>query len=200
MNTYYKILNEIASVFDMDQWDDQVNLFTDAIEKQLDCFIYNVYESTRSPIDTEDSFHLCYSGWTELPLYQNKFFVNGEKTVLSDYGYIKNIYQNLEYIKVTIEDIKLLLDCKWMFKDCWGLISVPMFDTSNVYTMSYMFYRCYSLQHVPALPINNLKIAPHSMFAGCTCLTEETKQIWWLRWKNSWPRDLALHPNKIKAE
>lgn len=26
-NTYYKILNEIASVFDMDQWNDQVNIF-----------------------------------------------------------------------------------------------------------------------------------------------------------------------------
>lgn len=26
-NTYYKILNEIASIFDMDQWNDQVNIF-----------------------------------------------------------------------------------------------------------------------------------------------------------------------------
>ena len=35
MNTYYKILNEIASVFDIDQWDEQVNTFTDTISKDL---------------------------------------------------------------------------------------------------------------------------------------------------------------------
>ena len=34
-NTYYKILNEIASIFDMDQWDEQMNLFTGAIQSSL---------------------------------------------------------------------------------------------------------------------------------------------------------------------
>lgn len=34
-NSYYKILNEIAATFDMDQWNDQVNVFTDNIKSYL---------------------------------------------------------------------------------------------------------------------------------------------------------------------
>lgn len=37
-NSYYKILNEIATSFDMDQWNDQVNIFTDNIKSYLTDF------------------------------------------------------------------------------------------------------------------------------------------------------------------
>lgn len=37
MNNYYKILNEIAATFDMDQWDEQANLFIDSVKKSMCC-------------------------------------------------------------------------------------------------------------------------------------------------------------------
>ena len=44
MNTYYKILNEIAASFDMDQWDNQVNVFINPIKSYIEWPTYKEYK------------------------------------------------------------------------------------------------------------------------------------------------------------
>jgi surface protein len=38
----------------------------------------------------------------------------------------------------------------FMFFECLSLQSVPLFNTTNVTNMAYMFYNCYSLNFIPA--------------------------------------------------
>ena len=67
MNTYYKILNEIASTFDMDQWGLENNFFEDSIKN------YTTYCKIYIPGKEEE-----YSPWKDLivdicnKLYKNK--------------------------------------------------------------------------------------------------------------------------------
>ena len=62
MNTYYKILNEIASTFDMDQWDEQVNLFTDVINEQLNPFVHHTKYGYIFILDSYDAEHITLPG------------------------------------------------------------------------------------------------------------------------------------------
>ena len=57
-----------------------------------------------------------------------------------------------------------------MFRDCYSLTSVPLFDTSNVGNMSNMFYCCYSLTSVPLLDTSNVT-SMVNMFRVCYSLT-----------------------------
>lgn len=58
MKNYYKILNEIAASFDMDQWDEQANLFTDVIDEKL-----NSWEGVMTGIEVES----LYFDYDEIP-------------------------------------------------------------------------------------------------------------------------------------
>ena len=70
MNTYYKILNEIASIFDMDQWGLENNFFEDHIKEQIipeekiiDYVLanwniqYNIYDIRDINLDSETLFN-----------------------------------------------------------------------------------------------------------------------------------------------
>jgi surface protein len=56
-----------------------------------------------------------------------------------------------------------------MFVSCYSLQSVPLFDTANVTNMTSMFNSCFSLQSVPLFNTANVTNMA-SMFSGCLSL------------------------------
>ena len=172
MSIYYKILNEIAATFNMDQWDEQVNLFTDIIDKQLRPFVH--YTKSDYIYILENSIHY----FPQFNFYKERCYVNGEKVELDRYGRTNNKWEDQEIVDVIIEDLDQLGEsCKNMFFDCFSLVSVPKFDTSRVTNMCYMFYRCWSLKTVPLFNIRGVTDMD-DMFHGCSSLSEKTKQEW----------------------
>ena len=171
-NTYYKILNEIASVFDVDQWDKQVNVFTDIINKQLKPFVHNTeYDCI---FILENYFK---HDFPQYKFYKERCYVNGEKVEL-DWGLTKNKWENQKTVDVIIEDLDQLGEsCNSMFYNCSSLVSVPWFDTSRVSDMSHMFQGCQDLELVPLFNITNVTNM-YIMFDGCKSLSEKTKQEW----------------------
>ena len=173
MNIYYKILNEIASVFDIDQWDEQVNIFTNVISRQLRPFVHN----------TKNSYIFILEQWgdhgfPQYYFYAERCYVNGEKVVLDDDGTTENKWWDQETVNVTIEDLDQLSEsCEYMFFACSSLVSVPKFDTSGVTNMVGMFARCTSLESVPKFDTSNVTNM-NDMFYDCPSLSEETKQEW----------------------
>lgn len=59
-----------------------------------------------------------------------------------------------------------------LFDSC-SFTSVPLFDTSSVTDMSYMFYRCTSLTSVPLFDTSSVTDMSY-MFASCSDLTSAT--------------------------
>jgi len=57
----------------------------------------------------------------------------------------------------------------YMFRDCYSLQSVPLFDTSGVSNMANMFYYCYSLQSVPLFDTSGVSYMSN-MFYNCRSL------------------------------
>ena len=58
----------------------------------------------------------------------------------------------------------------YMFAYCRNLISIPLFDTSNVTNMNNMFYKCKSLTSIPELNTSNVNDM-YDMFIYCYKLT-----------------------------
>ena len=175
MNTYYKILNEIASVFDTDQWDEQVNLFTNVIDKQLNTFVHNTKYDIIFILENYAGHH----DFPQFDFYKERCYVNGEKVHLSFNGVINNDWKDKETVNVMIEDLDQIDSCASMFWGCISLVSVPWFDTSRVTDMSSMFYRCISLVSVPLFDTTGIRPACLTdMFNKCNSLSEETKHEW----------------------
>ena len=173
MNTYYKILNEIASVFDMDQWDEQVNVFTDVIKEQLKSFIHHTKYDWIFILE-----NYMHHDFPQFDFYKERCYVNEEKVELTDQGKTKNNWKYQETVNVTIEDLDHLgKDCKYMFYRCSSLVSVPKFDTSKVENMENMFQRCESLVSVPLFDTSRV-VGMNRMFFNCPHLSEATKQEW----------------------
>ena len=173
MNTYYKILNEIASVFDMDQWDKRVNLFTDVIDDQLNAFVHNTKYDWIFILES-DYGH----SFPQYKFYAERCYVNGEKVELESDGTIRNKWKEQETVNVTIEDLDQLGEfCQYMFYDCLSLVSVPWFDTSRVKYMGDMFRWCKSLVSVPLFDTSKV-INMDEMFYDCPSLSEKTIQEW----------------------
>ena len=63
-----------------------------------------------------------------------------------------------------------LTNCSHMFYQCERLLSIPLFDTSNVTDMSGMFYGCKKLKTIPKLDTSKVTNMD-SMFFDCTSLT-----------------------------
>ena len=191
MNTYYKILNEIASVFDMDQWDEQVNLFTGAIKEQLNTFIYlNRPDDICNPLKIlgGDS-HTYFYG-------ENNIYIEGKQIRLNRNGFIdpedRRMFNALDKIHVVIEDLNETIadhcsrlwgktstewGCASMFSHCTELYEVPRFDTSKVNSMQYMFTDCTSLKTVPLLDTSRVTNM-NNMFQRCSSLSRESKKEW----------------------
>jgi surface protein len=57
-----------------------------------------------------------------------------------------------------------------MFEECNKLITIPLFDTSNVTTMSWSFAYCSNLKYIPPLDTSNVTDM-YAMFEDCSSLT-----------------------------
>ena len=186
MNNYYKTLNEIAAVFDMDQWDEQVNLFTNVINEQLNYFIYRmprVDEGNKVRILGGGSHCSFYGGYGKVyvedkQINSNELEYNGFIDI-SEYREkgLKEIHVIIKDLSETIATHHESYGCASMFSQCTYLVEVPWFDTSKITDMACMFWCCTSLVNVPKLDISNV-ISMGSMFFGCESLSEKTKEIW----------------------
>lgn len=66
-------------------------------------------------------------------------------------------------------DGKRLTSTYYMFQRCTSLVSVPLFDTSNVTNMAYMFGNCINLKTVPLFNTSNVTNMAY-MFNDCQSL------------------------------
>ena len=192
MNTYYKILNEIASVFDMDQWDEQVNSFVGSIKKEMKFFKY------KNPFwDMPGLGKIYIFHGTPSNIYTNKLkiIINGKSvSALPDKKnnkwYINNL--NLPFS----EDIDIFIE---------GCENIEVGDTlfsstdikycpdvfSKIQSGYEMFAYCQSLIHVEFF--SNLKEWTYMdiynnfpwMFRGTQWIDEETKTVWKAAWDHS---------------
>ena len=80
MKDYFKILNEIATTFDIDQWNDQVNLFTGAIDKQINIpFFIDSIDGNKTIDNWQDDF------LTKLRKVWNREWLTPTMTISSPY-------------------------------------------------------------------------------------------------------------------
>lgn len=186
MNNYYKALNEIASIFDMDQWDEQVNLFTNVINEQLNYFIYRMPgrdEGNKVRILGGGSHCAFYGGYGKV--YVEDKQINSDELEYNGYIDISEYREKgLKEIHVIIKDLSETIathhdyyGCVAMFSQCTYLVEIPWFDTSKIADMSCMFWCCTSLVNVPKLDTSSV-ISMESMFYECKSLSEKTKEIW----------------------
>ena len=63
-----------------------------------------------------------------------------------------------------------LTDCRYMFRMCTDLTTVPQLDTSNVNNMTKMFSECWSLTTILQLETSKVTTMSH-MFESCRSLT-----------------------------
>ena len=92
-----------------------------------------------------------------------------------DEDYISYVFPTLGKHEVKITFNKTLTDMKYLFVDCYDLISIDFneaFDTSHVLCMYYMFSSCDSLQHINVSSFNTSLVGDmEGMFTGCDSLT-----------------------------
>ena len=74
-------------------------------------------------------------------------------------------------ISVPLFDTSNVVNMSDMFSGCSNLTTVPLFDTSNVVNMYCMFYNCFNLTEVPLFDTSNVTNMS-GMFGGCSNLTE----------------------------
>ena len=159
---FENILNEIATVFDMDQWDDQVNTFTDVIKSQLDSFIYSWF-SLKNGILASSIRLVNANYWNLYKDYRDKFYINGRKIKIEQKPSNRCGYLNYEdvrendikydeygraYIEICIENLN---DCKntaYMFAGIYNLKKVPNISFNNIHDFWYMFASCDGLVKV----------------------------------------------------
>lgn len=77
---------------------------------------------------------------------------------------------DLSSLDFSVSKNKKPMKTRNMFSNCASLITVPLFDTSNVSDMMSMFSNCTSLTTVPAFNTSKVTIMS-SMFSWCTSLT-----------------------------
>lgn len=198
MNTYYKILNEIASVFDIDQWDEQVGPFTRAIKKEMKFFKY------KNPFwDMPGLGKIYIFQGAPSNIYTNKLKINingksvsalpEKKTGLGRMGirwYINNL--NLPFsedIDIFIEGCENIENGEYLFsrtdiKHCPDVFS-------KIQSGYEMFSYCQDLIHVEFF--STLKEWTYmdiysnfpGMFRGTRNIDEETKAVWKPVWGHS---------------
>ena len=92
-----------------------------------------------------------------------------------DEDFVAYKFPTLGKYKVEIIFNKTLTDMKYLFVDCYDLISIEFneaFDTSHVLCMYYMFASCDSLQYINVSSFNTSLVGDmEGMFSGCDLLT-----------------------------
>ena len=72
-------------------------------------------------------------------------------------------------VTIKLWDASNVTSMSYMFYSCSNLITIPQLDTSNATSMSYMFRSCTSLISIPQLDTSNATNLDN-MFNGCTSL------------------------------
>ena len=115
--------------------------------------------------------------WSEAKRYANNIYMeNHEKVPVFDNGWSCKEYNEGTY-KIYIKDIDYVHDCCAMFYECNQLISVPLFNTKNITSMTGMFSSCKNLEDVPLLDTYAVEYMTN-MFYKCLNLNTETLQRW----------------------
>lgn len=86
-------------------------------------------------------------------------YSNTPQTIIDDYNYAKQIYDNWENIG----------DLSSKFANDTKLVMFPLVDTSNATLMTNMFSNCVNLEYVPLLNTSNVE-QMRLMFTGCSNL------------------------------
>lgn len=156
--------------------------------------IYNVTSTS------EFTRIMCVSQ-NNIKLSDFDMYVNGNKVnALIDQGrwrswmdedYIAYTFPTLGKNEVKIIFNKTLTDMKYLFVDCYDLISIDFneaFDTSHVLCMFYMFSSCDSLVHINISSFNTSLVGDmEGMFSGCDSLTSldlsnfNTKNVYYMQ-------------------
>jgi surface protein len=121
----------------------------------------------------------------------NAFIDQGRWRSWMDEDYIAYIFPTLGKNEVKIIFNKTLTDMKYLFVDCYDLISIDFneaFDTSHVLCMFYMFSSCDSLEHINISSFNTSIVGDmEGMFTGCDSLTSldlsnfDTKNVYFMQ-------------------
>lgn len=83
---------------------------------------------------------------------------------------MNNMFYASLFTTVPLFDTSNVTDMGWMFGECNQLTSVPAFNTSNVTVMDRMFQNCKALTSVPAFNTSNVTTMQR-MFYYCSKLT-----------------------------
>ena len=127
---------------------------------------------------------MCVSE-NKIELSDFDMYVNGKKVFpyidqgrwrsWMDEDYIAYVFPILGNIEVKIIFNKTLTNMRYLFVDCYDLVSIDFneaFDTSHVLCMYYMFDSCDSLQHINVSSFNTSLVGDmEGMFSGCDSLT-----------------------------
>lgn len=89
MNIYYKILNEIAASFDMDQWNNQNNIFTKTIDNTINGGIPIIINFGEDPKSIQQKIG-CAVYW----YYMNTKWVDG---ICNEFMSIPSKYTDIDY-------------------------------------------------------------------------------------------------------
>ena len=118
-----------------------------------------------------------------------------------DEDYVAYVFPSLGPKEVKIIFNKTLTDMKYMFVDCYDLVSIEFneaFDTSHVLCMYYMFDSCDSLKYINVSSFNTSLVGDmEGMFSGCDSLTSldlsnfETKNVFYMHYIFSYSMQLS---------
>lgn len=121
---------------------------------------YFIFEQSK-----KDIIKIFDINWAQLTDYKDKVYIDGKNIEINDDGRTINKFEPGKYI-VEIKDIDKVVYCQYMFSGCDKLISVPLFDTSNVKNMCGMFSGCTGIENIPLFDTKNVENMSY-MFWGC---------------------------------
>jgi surface protein len=105
------------------------------------------------------------------PVFQNITITeNGVYAVGDGYDAFGNVTVDIHNYEIPLFDTSSMTLMSYMFENCDVIETVPLFDTSKVTDMSGMFHGCSSLTTVPLFDTSNVT-GMGGMFHGCSSLT-----------------------------
>ena len=107
-----------------------------------------------------------------LPNWKEIGYDNTPQTIIDDFNYSKEIYNNWDnsltnltdkfyhdsfMVYAPLVDTKNAISMNSMFRDCTNLKRVPLLNTNNVKNMSNMFRGCISLENIESFDTSNVE-------------------------------------------
>lgn len=96
------------------------------------------------------------SDWSSLLESTTSSLVEVVGANTSDVTNMNTLFESSNITTLPLFDTSNVLDMGYMFKNCSLLTTLPTFDTSSVRNMSHMFYLCHSLSSLPMLNTSNV--------------------------------------------